>query len=188
MARDGDPARSLAASVRRVGEAISCSAATVVVGGLAMLPANVSLFSTTGPAIAVAVVVTLVAGLTLSPALIAAGGTRFFWPRGLRAEPPSRFWAAAAGLIARRPGRVALAALLPLVLLALLYPGMRVTYDERSPQPASNDSMVGLTSLNQHFPAGEVLPDYVLVESGHDLRDARDVAALDTLTKSLSTA
>jgi len=186
MARDGDPVRSLAASVRRVGEAISCSAATVVVGGLAMLPANVSLFSTTGPAIAVAVVVTLVAGLTLSPALVAAGGERFFWPRGLRAEQPSRFWAAAAGLIARRPGRVVLAALLPLVLLALLYPTMRVTYDERSPQPSSNDSMVGLTALDKHFPAGEVLPDYVLVEAGHDLRDARDVAALDTLTKSLS--
>ena len=187
MARDGDPARSLAASVRRVGEAISCSAATVVVGGLAMLPANVSLFSTTGPAIAVAVVVTLFAGLTLAPALIAAGGARFFWPRGLRAEQPRRFWASAAGLIARRPGRVVVAALVPLVLLALLYPGMRVTYDERSPQPSSNDSMAGLTALDRHFPAGEVLPDYVLVEAGHDLRNARDVASLDTLTKALST-
>jgi len=142
MARGAGRSQSLASSVRRVGEAISCSAATVVVVGLSMLPANVSLFSTTGPAIAVAVVVTLLAGLTVSPALIAAGGERFFWPRGLRAEQPSRFWTAAAQLIARRPRRVAVAALLPLLLLAALYPAMRVTYDERSPQSASNDSMV----------------------------------------------
>jgi len=186
MANGSTAAHSLAASVHRVGEAISCSAATVVVGGLSMLPANVSLFSTTGPAIAVAVVVTLVAGLTLSPALIAAGGERFFWPRGLRAERPSRFWTAAAQLIARRPRRVIVAALLPLLLLAALYPAMRVTYDERSPQSPSNDSMVGLTSLNRHFPSGEVLPDYVLVETSHDLRDARDIAALDGVTKAIA--
>jgi RND superfamily putative drug exporter len=177
---------SLARSVRRVGEAISCSAATVVVGGLSMLPANVSLFSTTGPAIAVAVVVTLIAGLTLSPALISAGGERFFWPRGLRAERPSRFWTAAAALIARRPRRVAVAALVPLLALAALYPLMHVTYDERSPQPQSNDSMVGIAALNRHFPSGEVLPVYVLVESGHDLRNARDIAILDNVTKAVS--
>lgn len=178
--------RSLARSVRRVGEAISASALTVVVGGLSMLPANVSLFSTTGPAIAVAVVVTLIAGLTLSPALIVAGGERFFWPRGLRAERPSRFWTAAAALIARAPRRVAAVALVPLLLLAALYPLMHVTYDERTPQPQSNDSMVGISALNRHYPSGEVLPVYVLVESAHDLRNARDIATLDNVTKAVS--
>jgi len=183
----GLPAHAaLATSVRRVGEAISCSAATVVVGGLAMLPAHVSLFSTTGPAIAVAVVVTLVAGLTLAPALIALGGRRLFWPRGAQVERRSRFWTAAAALIARRPRRVLVGALVPLLLLAALYPGMRVSYDERTPQQRSNDSILGLAALDRHFRSGEVLPDYVLVESSHDLRDARDIAALDSLTKALA--
>ena len=176
---------ALATGVRRVGEAITCSAATVVVGGLAMLPANVSLFSTTGPAIAVAVVVTLIAGLTLTPALIAIGGDRFFWPQRIRAEHVSRFWSGAADLIARRPGRVLGAALVPLLLLAALYPTMHLTYDERSPQPQGNDSMVGLTALDRHFPRGSVLPDYVVVRSDHDLRNPRDLAVLDTVTRSL---
>jgi putative drug exporter of the RND superfamily len=179
-------AAALATSVRRVGEAISCSAATVVVGGLSMLPAHVSLFSTTGPAIAVAVVVTLIAGLTLAPALIAVGGARLFWPGGVRVERRSRFWTAAAALIARRPRRVLVAALVPLLLLAALYPAMRLTYDERSPQQSSNDSIAGLAALDRHFRSGEVLPDYVLVESGHDLRNARDMASLDTLTKAVA--
>jgi len=186
MAHGSPGGAALATSVRRVGEAISCSAATVVVGGLAMLPAHVSLFNTTGPAIAIAVVVTLAAGLTLAPALIAVGGERLFWPRAAKAERRSRFWTSAAALIARRPRRVLVGALVPLLLLAALYPAMRVTYDERSPQPASTDSMVGLAALDRHFRSGEVLPDYVLVESGHDLRNARDVAALDAVTKAIA--
>ncbi|HZS15898.1 MAG TPA: MMPL family transporter [Candidatus Dormibacteraeota bacterium] len=183
----GDSRRqAIGTSTRRVGEAIASSAITVMVGGLSMLPAHVSLFSTTGPAIAVAVAVTLVAGLTLTPALLAMDGDRFFWPRRARTEHHSRFWTGAAGLITRKPGRVALAGLIPLLLLAALYPTMRLTYDERSPQPATNDSVQGLAALSRHYPGGEIMPTYVLVSSNHDMRNARDLAALDTATKSLS--
>jgi len=186
MARGEARGKAIASSSRRVGGAITCSAATVMVGGLAMMPANVSLFSTTGPAIAMAVAVTLIAGLTLTPALIAIGGDRFFWPGHLGTEKPSRFWNGAAALIARRPGRVLAASLVPLVLLALLYPTMRITYDERSPQPASNDSMQGLAALDRHFRTGEVIPDQVLVVSDHDIRNLRDLSAIDGATRSLA--
>ena len=183
--RGEERTRALRTSVLRVGEAITCSAATVIVGGLAMLPANVSLFSTTGPAIAVSVLVTLVAGLTLTPALMAVGGDRFFWPKRPAADRPGHFWTAAAALIAARPRRVAVIALLPLLLLAALYPTMAITFNERGPQPATNDSMLGLTALGRHFQPGEVLPDYVLVQSNHDMRNPRDIATLDAVTASL---
>jgi RND superfamily putative drug exporter len=184
MAAGDSRTRAIATSTHRVGEAIASSAVTVMVGGLSMLPAHVSLFSTTGPALAVAVVITLVAGLTLTPALLAMGGDRFFWPRRVRTEQHSRFWTAAAALIARRPGRVVLGGLIPLLLLAALYPTMRLTYDERAPQPASNDSVQGLAALSRHYPDGEIMPNYVLVSSGHDMRNPRDLAALDQATKS----
>lgn len=177
---------AIATSSHRVGEAIASSAITVMIGGLSMVPAHVSLFSTTGPAIAVAVIVTLVAGLTLTPALIALGGDRFFWPQRVRTEQHSRFWTRAAALITRRPGRVALAGLVPLLLLAALYPAMRLTYDERSPQPQSNDSVQGLAALSRHFPGGEIMPNYVLVSADHDMRNVRDLAALDQATKAVS--
>jgi RND superfamily putative drug exporter len=186
MAAGDSRTRAIATSTHRVGEAIASSAVTVMVGGLSMLPAHVSLFSTTGPAIAVAVVVTLIAGLTLTPALIAMGGDRFFWPQRVRTEQHSRFWSRAAALITRRPARVALAGLVPLLVLAALYPTMRLTYDERAPQPTSNDSVQGLDALNRHYPGGEIMPNYVLVSSGHDMRNPRDLAALDEATKSVS--
>ncbi|HXA29872.1 MAG TPA: MMPL family transporter [Candidatus Angelobacter sp.] len=185
MAGGDSRSRAIGTSTRRVGEAIASSAVTVMVGGLSMLPAHVSLFSTTGPAIAVAVVITLLAGLTITPALLSMGGDRFFWPQRLRTEQHSRFWTAAAALIARRPGRVALGGLIPLLLLAALYPTMRLTYDERAPQPASNDSVQGLAALSRHYPGGEIMPNYVLVSSGHDMRNPRDLAALDGATKAV---
>jgi RND superfamily putative drug exporter len=186
MAAGDNRTRAIATSTHRVGEAIASSAVTVVIGGLSMMPAHVSLFSTTGPAIAVAVVVTLIAGLTLTPALIAMGGDRFFWPQKVRAAQHSRFWSGAAELVTRRPGRVAMAVLVPLVLLAALYPTMRLTYDERAPQPVSNDSVQGLASLSRHYPDGEIMPNYVLVSSGHDMRNPRDLAALDGATKAVA--
>ena len=177
---------ALATTSHRVGEAIASSAATVVVGGLAMSSANVSLFSTTGPAIAVAVTVTLVAGLTLTPALIAVGGDRFFWPQKVQLDHPGRFWTAASELIVNRPRRVLLASLVPLLLLAALYPTMKLTYDERSPQPPGNENIQGIKALDRHFQTGEILPDYVLIRSNHDLRNARDLAAIDNATRALS--
>jgi RND superfamily putative drug exporter len=186
MAAGDSRTAAIATSTHRVGGAIASSAVTVMVGGLSMLPAHVSLFNTTGPAIAVAVVVTLIAGLTLTPALIAMGGDRFFWPQKVRSARHSRFWSAAAALITRRPARVALAGLVPLLVLAALYPTMRLTYDERAPQPTTNDSVQGMSALSRHYPDGEIMPNYVLVSSGHDMRNPRDLAALDQATKSVA--
>ena len=186
MASGDSRTDAIATSTHRVGEAIAGSAITVMIGGLSMVPAHVSLFSTTGPAIAAAVVVTLIAGLTLTPAMLAAGGDRFFWPQRVRSEHHSRFWTRAAALVTRRPGRVMLAGLIPLLLLAALYPTMRLTYDERSPQPQSNDSVQGLAALTRHYPGGEIMPNYVLVSSGHDMRNPRDLAALDQATKAVA--
>ena len=186
MARGDKQEKAIATTSHRVGEAITSSAATVIVGGLAMTQANVSIFSTTGPAIGAAVAVTLLAGLTLTPALISIGGERFFWPQRFGTEKPSRFWTGAAALILARPKRVLLVALVPLLLLAGLYPTLKLTYDERLPQPQSNESIVGLRALDRHYTAGEVLPDYILVEADHDLRNAKDLAALDAATKALT--
>ncbi|MFY9614919.1 MAG: MMPL family transporter [Candidatus Dormiibacterota bacterium] len=184
MSRGEDKPKALKTATRRVGEAIATAAATVVIGGLAMTQANVSLFNTTGPAIAVSVAITLVAGLTLTPALIAIGGKRFFWPQKIENEKSSRFWSGASRLIVSRPRQVLVMALIPLLALAGLYPLMKLTYDERTPQPQGNESIQGLYTLDHHYTAGEILPDYILVQSDHDLRNPQDLALLDSVTKS----
>jgi len=71
---------TLVATVAVVGAVIASSAGTVIVGFTAQGVAKFGMFRTVGPAMAVAVMVTLVAGLTLTPALMRAFGTKLFWP------------------------------------------------------------------------------------------------------------
>jgi hypothetical protein len=63
-----------------VGAVIASSGATVIVGFVSQGVAKFGMFRTVGPAMAAAVVVTLVAGLTLTPALMRAFGKNLFWP------------------------------------------------------------------------------------------------------------
>ena len=64
-----------------IGAVIASSAATVIVGFASQSVAEFGLYRTTGPAMAIAVLVTLIAGLTLTPALLALMGRWAFWPR-----------------------------------------------------------------------------------------------------------
>src|SRR5690606_26940103 len=63
-------------TVHRVGETISSSAATVFVGFMGMAFAELKAFANTGPMLAVGIVVGLLAGLTLTPALLDRKSTR----------------------------------------------------------------------------------------------------------------
>ena len=77
-------------TVHHVGESISSSAGTVIVGFMAMAFAQLGLFNTTGPTLAVGVIVRLLAGLTLTPALLGLLGQRAFWPGRARHRAPAR--------------------------------------------------------------------------------------------------
>jgi RND superfamily putative drug exporter len=71
-----------------IGGVIASSAATVVVGFASQGVAEFGLYRTTGPAMAVAVLITLAAGLSLTPALLAILGRWAFWPwRASKARP-----------------------------------------------------------------------------------------------------
>jgi putative drug exporter of the RND superfamily len=80
-AGDGQPRRTvLIGTMAVIGAVIASSAATVIVGFASQGVAEFGMYRTTGPAMAVAVLVTLVAGLTLTPALLAILGRWAFWP------------------------------------------------------------------------------------------------------------
>jgi RND superfamily putative drug exporter len=63
-----DPKTAMINAVARVGEAIASAAGAVIIAFLALTLSTVGLFKSLGPALAIAVFTTLVAGLTLIPA------------------------------------------------------------------------------------------------------------------------
>jgi RND superfamily putative drug exporter len=70
-----------------VGAVIASSAATVIAAFATQGVADFGMFRTTGPALAVATMVILLAGLTLTPALLSLLGARTFWPHRFGTKP-----------------------------------------------------------------------------------------------------
>ena len=79
--REGEPARdAVEHAVARVGEPIGSAALTVAVAFAALLLAKLGLFSSMAPGLIIAVLVAVLAALTLVPAILALLGPRIFWP------------------------------------------------------------------------------------------------------------
>ncbi|HEX4654757.1 MAG TPA: MMPL family transporter, partial [Mycobacteriales bacterium] len=181
--RNGEGARdAVVTSVRRIGPVVVASGFTVIIGSAAMVLTSLALFHTSGPAIAVAVFVTLLVGLTFTPALLGLLGDRVAPPE-LRGKPrrtgsDSR-WAAVGALVARRPMPIAVASILLLALLAAFWPRLHPSYDTRALVPASVESSKGYDALDQHFPQSEVSPDYVVVSDGHDVSTPAGLAVIE---------
>ena len=72
--------RTLVATMAVLGGVMASSAASTIVGFSAQSVAEFGLFRTMGPALAVTVAITLIAGVTLTPALVRASGRWLFWP------------------------------------------------------------------------------------------------------------
>lgn len=180
-----DPEEAAITANRRVGAVIIASAGTTAVACAGMALAEVSIFRTTGPAIAVSLLITLLAGVTLSPALLAIAGTRGYARPSVRGDDGGR-WQRISDLVVARPGRILVVGLVLLGLLAAVYPTGRLSYDTRSVQPAGTDSNLGYAALQRHFPPTESMPEYVLVDADHDMRNPRDLAALERMSSVVS--
>ena len=90
-----DPKQAMVSAVTRVGEVIASAAGVVIAAFLALLLSTLSVLRSIGPALAIAVAVTLIAGLTLVPAVVSLLGPRVFWPsKAWRREPTAARFAA----------------------------------------------------------------------------------------------
>jgi RND superfamily putative drug exporter len=119
------------------------------------------------PVLGLGVFVTLIAGLTLMPALLALLGRRAVWPRVPREGDATehRTWRRVAETVAAAPRRSALIVAALLAVLALgvtLYsPRFSFTEDFLTSMPSSE----GYTLLEKHFPKGALAPTTVLIKA-----------------------
>ncbi|MHB1344498.1 MAG: MMPL family transporter [Thermoleophilia bacterium] len=152
------PREAVAETVRTVGETIASSAGTVVVGLSTMAFAELGLFNTTGPAVAIGVVVALLAGLTFTPALLSLLGTRAFWPRRTHRDERRRFWNTWAGVVTGRPRTALFVTLAVLIPLALYGRGLSTDFDLLQDLPEDTSARRGFAVLAEHLGAGTMQP------------------------------
>ncbi|MEK8226420.1 MMPL family transporter [Oerskovia sp. M15] len=108
LRRHEDRHEAMALALHRAGPAIVASGATVALGMLCLLFAQMSSTAGLGPVAAVGIVVALLVMLTLLPALLVATGRWVFWPRvpHLGDDEPTEHgvWARLGARISRRRG------------------------------------------------------------------------------------
>src|SRR3984885_14991981 len=186
--RAGDtPRQAVATAVERVGEVIA-SAASVVIGAcLALLLSSLSIFRSLGPTLAIAVAVTLLAALTLIPAVVALLGTRVFWPsKAWQREPEAARFAAIGRSLGKRPAVFAGVAGLVLGALTLGALNFKPTFDLSSAGiPSGAESEVALTVLERGLPPGATEPTQVYLHATSGTLAATEVSGYGAKLKSM---
>lgn len=167
--------KSVAASLTGVGEALSASALTTILGLGMMFFAEFGKFRYSGPIIGICLFVTLLACLTFAPALLCAFGKNVFWPIGLPKKRDDvegdsgwmeRIWERVAILITKRPALLLAVSILVMAPFACwgLITGGTVTYDFAATLSPKQPSRVGAAVLRRHFDVGEMGPVGLLIE------------------------
>ena len=187
----GDPvAQTVRRTTKVIGAVIAASAATVIVGFSSMITADFGIFKTMGPAIGLAIAVTLAAGLTLTPALLRVAGEKAFWPRRFEtiratSDEQSPRWQRLAEMVRRHPREVLLAGLIALLLPSAGLGWYRPSFDLVRDLPPAADARTGFDTLAEHYPAGTISPVYVIVTADGPITDDANLEAVDHLTDAL---
>ncbi|MCK8475627.1 MMPL family transporter [Microbacterium aurugineum] len=165
LAREADHRRALVAAWRATAPAIVASNVTVVLAlstlALAVIPGTRGL----GIASAVGLLIALAAVLLVLPPALAVCGRRLFWPFAPRVGDTAvtgRVWGVVAQRVSRRPWVPLVGGLALLGVLAGGLAGASVGLTQVEKFRVASESAAGLTTLGDHFPAGEAQPMVVI--------------------------
>ena len=179
-----DSDTAVAQAMSSIGKVIAASAATVAVTFLGMSFTTLKVFSTTGPALAASIAVAFLSSITLLPAMLVLGGRRG-WVKPRR-ELTSRLWHRSGIAIVRYPVAHLVGSLVVLISLAACVMWIHTSYDARTALPPSAESNIGFTAIEQHFPASVTAPQYLFIQSPHDMRNTKALADLEQMAQRVS--
>ncbi|OHV05373.1 hypothetical protein BKN37_05930 [Mycobacterium talmoniae] len=183
--RQGAPSnRAVVGALTSVGKVIAASAATVAVTFACIVFARLGMLSTIGPALAISIAVVFLAAVTLLPALMALTG-RWGWIAPRR-DLTTRFWQRLGKRIVRRPTGYLVGSLVILTALAGLGSMVHYNWDQRTTLPDSVDSNRGYAAVSRHFPLNATIPQYLVIQSPHDLRSPKALADLEQMAARVS--
>ncbi len=188
-------------SVTWAGESIVTSGTTVIISFFALSTTTMVMLQTMGLIVGLGCVVTLIAALTVTPALTAILGDRIFWPN--TGERFQRYvktvkeknhqkggYFARSGRFSVKHGKaIILIAVLITVPAFYVYATTEQTYDIVGSASDSLESMGGLNTLTSSFGGGRMLPSYVVVTFSEPLvynDGSFNIAEMNTLN-SIST-
>src|SRR6201995_2432088 len=145
--------------------------------------ARLNYFHTMGPAVALTMLFTIVAAMTLGPAILTVGSLfGMFEPRQkAKAHTYRRIGAS----VVRWPVPILVASSAIVMLGAIFVPSYRQNYDDRQYQPHNSKSNLGFQAADRHFPKSKLFSEMLMIETDHDMRNSADFISRDRVAKAL---
>jgi putative drug exporter of the RND superfamily len=178
-----DPETAYYTTYRGVAHVVLASGLTIAGAVFCLSFTRLPYFQTLGVPCAVGMLVAVAVALTLIPAAIAVGG-RFglFDPKRMIRV---RRWRRVGTAIVRWPAPI-LAAACAITLIGLLaLPGYKTSFNDRLYTPKDLPANLGYAAAERHFPQSRMIPEVLLVEADHDMRNPADFLVLNKLAKAV---
>jgi RND superfamily putative drug exporter len=141
-------------------------------------------FNTMGAPVAIGMLVVVLAGLTLGPAVVFLG-SKFHLFESKRAARQGRLWRRVGTAVVRWPAPI-LAVSGAVVLVGMVaLPSFKTSYNDRYYLPTSAPSNLGQAAADRHFSQARMNPDMLMVEADHDMRNPADMLVLDRVAKNV---
>ncbi|MGY0007837.1 MMPL family transporter [Micromonospora sp. I033] len=175
LRRHADRHAAMAVALRRSAGAVCASAATVAVGLLCLLAADLPATRGLGPVGAVGIAAALLAMTTLLPAVLVLCGRWLFWPFVPRYAPGADtrdhaadhgVWRRIAGLVAGRPRAVWLGTAAALAALTLGIGNLSLGLPDDESFTSEVGSITGQRLIAAHYPGGSAAPAEILAAAG----------------------
>ena len=181
-----NPAGVMKQTLNRSFMPLVTSAGTIIIGLMLMGTTKFKLFSTTGPSVALGLALSLIATLTLTPALLVLLAR--FRPRSFQQfmTPSSGMWDRFGRAAMARPLRSWGLTLLALVPLAAVGLRSHFVMDMLSEMPWHTESGENLRLVASKFDAGMMAPLTVVLESDTDLRRSEGLTLIDDVSRLLA--
>jgi putative drug exporter of the RND superfamily len=175
-------------TLKRIGPVILASATTVIAALLCLGISRFGMNRTSGFILAIGAAVTLLASLSLAPALISLFGKRLLWPYKLQQTKSEiqGFWTRIGKQVTRRPLLFAIPIILILVIPYIALPGIKSSASMLSQMPEDIESVKGFNLIKDDFPSGDFSPLKAVIENpGGGFTDPDSLKAVAWIADSL---
>jgi RND superfamily putative drug exporter len=140
-------------------------------------------FQTMGVPCAVGMLVAVAVALTLVPAVISVGSRYgLFEPRRRNGV---RRWRRVGTAIVRWPAPILVTTCAIALIGLVTLPGYKTSYNDRLYIPNDIPANLGYAAADRHFSQSRMMPDILMIDSDHDMRNPADFLVLNKLAKAV---
>lgn len=172
-------------AMRETGLPVFFSGGTVLAAMLVLFFAEFGDYRNFAPIFATAMLIIMIASVTLVPALFTLFGRKSFWPKiprvGEESVKANSFWSKMGRSVVKKPVISTIAIGIILVISALNMFNLKYEFDTMKSFPEDMPSRIGYEILEEKFEKGDLAPTTVLLEASEQVT----VEQQDTIMKEL---